>query len=198
MDIIELLKAAFFGLVEGITEWLPVSSTGHMLLVGEFVKLNTSKDFWDMFLVVIQLGAILAVCVMFFSDLNPFSRRKSADERRGTRSLWAKIIVACLPAAVIGLPLDDWIEDHLGSPFVIAAALIVYGVIFIVMERRNRKLEALAQPEKRGKHAKGGNAGGSGTTGLPNAGAASDEGKTLKHWREIAGLTDDDDTKKEG
>ena len=151
MDIIELLKAAFFGLVEGITEWLPVSSTGHMLLVGEFVKLNTSKDFWDMFLVVIQLGAILAVCVMFFSDLNPFSRRKSADERRGTWSLWAKIIVACLPAAVIGLPLDDWIEDHLGSPFVIAAALIVYGVIFIVIETmRGKKAERVAAEKSHG------------------------------------------------
>ncbi len=151
MDIIELLKAAFFGLVEGITEWLPVSSTGHMLLVGEFVKLNTSKDFWDMFLVVIQLGAILAVCVMFFSDLNPFSRRKSADERRGTWSLWAKIIVACLPAAVIGLPLDDWIEDHLGSPFVIAGALIVYGVIFIVIETmRGKKAERVAAEKSHG------------------------------------------------
>ena len=145
MDIVELLKAAFFGLVEGITEWLPVSSTGHMLLVGEFVSLNTSKDFWDMFLVVIQLGAILAVCVMFFGDLNPFARAKTADERRGTWQLWAKIIVACLPAAVIGLPLDDWIEDHLGSPFVIAAALIVYGIIFIVIETmRERKARRIA------------------------------------------------------
>jgi undecaprenyl-diphosphatase len=145
LDIIELIKAAFFGLVEGITEWLPVSSTGHMLLVKEFVALNTSKDFWDMFLVVIQLGAILAVCVMFFNDLNPFSRKKTDQERRGTWSLWAKIVVACIPAAAIGLPLDDWIEDHLGSPFVIAAALIVYGVIFIVIETmRGRKAERVA------------------------------------------------------
>lgn len=143
MNLIELLKAALYGVVEGITEWLPISSTGHMLLLDQFVKLDVSKDFWDMFLVVIQLGAILAVCVLFFHQLNPFSRSKTADERKSTWGLWAKIIVACLPAAVIGIPLDDWMEEHLGGPFVIAAALIVYGVIFIVIEnvREHRSLE---------------------------------------------------------
>ena len=134
MDLLELLKAAVYGVVEGITEWLPVSSTGHMLLVQQFMPLSVSKDFWDMFLVVIQLGAIIAVLVAFFHELNPFSRTKSAGERRSTWTLWAKTIVACVPAAVVGLPLDDWIEDHLGSPFVIAAALIVYGIAFIVIE----------------------------------------------------------------
>ena len=148
MDLLELLKAAVYGVVEGITEWLPVSSTGHMLLVQQFMPLSVSKDFWDMFLVVIQLGAIIAVLVAFFHELNPFSRTKSAGERRSTWTLWAKTIVACVPAAVVGLPLDDWIEDHLGSPFVIAAALIVYGIAFIVIEtlreRRAKRLMASA------------------------------------------------------
>ena len=134
MDLLELLKAAIYGVVEGITEWLPISSTGHMLLLEQFMPLSVSKDFWDMFLVVIQLGAIIAVLVAFFHELNPFSRSKSVDERRSTWTLWGKTIVACIPAAVIGLPLDDWIEDHLGSPFVIAAALIFYCIAFIVIE----------------------------------------------------------------
>ena len=134
MDYVELLKAALFGLVEGITEWLPISSTGHMLLLNEFVRLDVSKDFWDMFLVVIQLGAILAVCVLFFRQLNPFSRKKTADERRGTWRLWGQVVLACIPAAAIGIPLDDWMEEHLGSPFVIAGALIAYGIAFIVIE----------------------------------------------------------------
>ena len=134
VDIIELLKAALFGLIEGITEWLPISSTGHMLLLNQFVTLNVSKDFWDMFLVVIQLGAILAVCVVFFHKLNPFSSKKSVQEKKGTWRLWGQVIVACLPAAVIGIPLDDWMEEHLGSPFVVAGALIAYGIAFIVIE----------------------------------------------------------------
>ena len=145
MNIVELLKAALYGLVEGITEWLPVSSTGHMLLLKQFVTLDVTKDFWDMFLVVIQLGAILAVCVMFFGVLNPFSRAKSTQERKGTWRLWGQIIVACLPAALIGIPLDDWMEDHLGSPFVIAAALVAYGIAFIVIETsREHKAERIA------------------------------------------------------
>lgn len=148
MDLLELLKAAIYGVVEGITEWLPISSTGHMLLLEQFMPLSVSKDFWDMFLVVIQLGAIIAVLVAFFHELNPFSRSKSADERRSTWTLWAKTIVACIPAAVVGLPLDDWIEDHLGSPFVIAAALIVYGIAFIVIEtvRERRAQRLMAAP----------------------------------------------------
>lgn len=100
MDLIELIKAAVFGIVEGITEWLPISSTGHMLLLNQFLTMDVSEDFWNMFLVVIQLGAILAVCVIFFHKLNPFSRAKSAEERRGTWSLWAKTVVACLPEGV--------------------------------------------------------------------------------------------------
>lgn len=144
LTLIELLIAALYGLVEGITEWLPISSTGHMLLLDQFVSIPEGKDFWDMFLVVIQLGAILAVCVLYFLQLNPLSRTKSSAQKKATWTLWAKIIVACLPAAVIGIPLDNWMEEHLGSPFVIAAALIVYGIIFIVIEKiretRARKL----------------------------------------------------------
>lgn len=148
MDLLELLKAAIYGVVEGITEWLPISSTGHMLLLEQFMPLSVSKDFWDMFLVVIQLGAIIAVLVAFFHELNPFSRTKSADERRSTWTLWGKTIVACIPAAVVGLPLDNWIEDHLGTPFVIAAALIVYGIVFIVIEtmRERRAQRLMAAP----------------------------------------------------
>ena len=143
MNPIELVKAAVYGVVEGVTEWLPISSTGHMLLLNQFLSMDVSEDFWNMFLVVIQLGAILAVCVMFFHRLNPFSPSKSADERRGTWSLWGKTVVACIPAAVIGIPIDDWMEANLGSPFVIAAALIVYGVAFIVIETvRERRAAA--------------------------------------------------------
>ena len=134
MDIIELLKSAFLGLVEGITEWLPISSTGHMILVDEFIKLNVTEEFWNMFLVVIQLGAILAVCVLFLRDLCPFGFGKDKIERKQTWSLWGKIILGCIPAAAIGLPLDDFMEEHLYSATVVAAALIVYGIAFIVIE----------------------------------------------------------------
>ncbi len=159
MNFIELFKAAVFGIVEGVTEWLPISSTGHMLLLNQFLTMSVSDDFWNMFLVVIQLGAILAVCVIFFGKLNPFSRRKSAPERRATWTLWAKTIVACLPAALIGIPLDDWMEEHLGGPFVIAAALIVYGVAFIVIETLRERCVAdgtsrgaAPAPRKAGRH----------------------------------------------
>ena len=135
----ELIKAAIFGVVEGITEWLPISSTGHMLLLDQFLTLDVSKDFWDMFLVVIQLGAIVAVLVAFFHNLNPWAGDKTAAEKRGTWTIWAKTIVACLPAAIVGIPLDDWMEEHLGSPFVIAAALVVYGILFIVIESRRER-----------------------------------------------------------
>jgi undecaprenyl-diphosphatase len=144
LDIIELLKAALYGLVEGITEWLPISSTGHMLLLDQFVKLNVSDAFWTMFLVVIQLGAILAVVVLYFGRLNPFSFKKTPEERKATWALWGKIVVACIPAAAVGIPLDDWMDEHLSGPFVIAAALIVYGIVFIVLEnRRNARAAAL-------------------------------------------------------
>ena len=149
MDPIELAKAAVYGVVEGVTEWLPISSTGHMLLLNQFLTMDVSEDFWNMFLVVIQLGAILAVCVMFFHRLNPFSPSKSAGEKRDTWSLWGKTIVACIPAAVIGIPIDDWMEANLGSPFVIAAALIVYGIAFIVIETvRERRASAVVSTGK--------------------------------------------------
>ena len=146
MDFIELIKAAVFGIVEGITEWLPISSTGHMLLLNQFLTMNVSADFWDMFLVVIQLGAILAVCVIFFHQLNPFSPSKTGLQKRQTWTLWGKTIIACLPAAVIGIPLDDWMEEHLGSPYVIAAALIVYGIAFIVIESAREKKASASLP----------------------------------------------------
>ncbi len=131
---IELLKTAFIGLVEGITEWLPVSSTGHMILVDEFIQLDVSEAFWNMFLVVIQLGAILAVCVLYFTRLNPFSRKKTRLERRKTWSTWGKIIVGAIPAAVAGVLLNDFMEEHLSNAWVVAVALIVYGIAFIVIE----------------------------------------------------------------
>lgn len=134
MDVAELLKSAFLGLVEGVTEWLPISSTGHMILADEFVKLSVSEEFWNMFLVVIQLGAILAVCVLFFGELNPFAPSKGKDGRRATWSLWGKIVLGCIPAAVIGMPLDDFMEEHLYNATVVAAALIVYGIAFIAIE----------------------------------------------------------------
>ena len=147
MDYIELLKSAFLGLVEGITEWLPISSTGHMILVDEFIQLNVSEDFWNMFLVVIQLGAILAVCVLFFHELNPFSPSKGKDGRRETWKLWGKIVLGCIPAALIGLPLDDFMEEHFYNAQVVAGALIVYGVAFIVVERwrAGRREQLLAE-----------------------------------------------------
>ncbi|AEB06629.1 Undecaprenyl-diphosphatase [Coriobacterium glomerans PW2] len=136
MDLLELIKSAFLGLVEGVTEWLPISSTGHLILVDEFVKLDVTPQFWNMFEVVIQLGAILAVCVLFFHDLNPFSARKGARGRRQTWVLWGKIIVGCIPAAVIGLAVNDFMEEHLNNSYVVAAALIVYGIAFIIIENR--------------------------------------------------------------
>ena len=142
---IEVLKAFFIGVVEGITEWLPVSSTGHMILVDEFVKMNVSETFWNMFLVVIQLGAILAVCVLFFHELNPFSPSKGKEGRRDTWVLWGKIVLGCIPAAAIGLPLNDWMEEHFYNAPVVALALIVYGVLFIVIENwRANKREEMA------------------------------------------------------
>ena len=139
MFFIEILKAIFLGIVEGITEWLPISSTGHMILVDEFIKLDVSKEFLDMFMVVIQLGAILAVLVLYFHKLNPFSRKKTLVERKQTCSLWLKVIIACLPAAVIGLIFDDKINELFFNSWTIAITLIVYGVLFIIVEIFNRK-----------------------------------------------------------
>ena len=139
MDFIEILKAILFGIIEGITEWLPVSSTGHIILLDEFVKLNVSEAFMEMFEVVIQLGAILAVIVLFFQKLNPFSAKKDALQKAGTWQLWFKVVVAVLPSAVIGLLLDDWMDAHLYNYVVVALMLIVYGVAFLFVEKLNKK-----------------------------------------------------------
>lgn len=136
MSFVEILKVIVLGIVEGFTEWLPISSTGHMLLVDEIIKFNVSEEFREVFLVVIQLGAILAVMILYFHKLNPFSSRKTDVQRRKTIRLWEKIIVACIPAAVIGLPLDN-IMDKLMNGFVVSLMLILYGVFFILLERRN-------------------------------------------------------------
>lgn len=140
-DIIEILKAILFGIVEGITEWLPVSSTGHLILLDEFVKLNVSGEFMKMFEVVIQLGAILAVCALFFRKLNPFDPRKTSRQRGKTWTLWFKVIAAIIPSGVVGVLFDDWMDEHLHTPVVIAIALIVYGVAFIIVERVNKDKE---------------------------------------------------------
>ena len=137
--IIEILKAILFGIVEGITEWLPVSSTGHLILLDEFVKLKVSAEFFEMFQVVIQLGAIFAVLVLFFHKLNPFSVKKGATEKKQTWDLWLKVVVAVLPSAVLGLLLDDWMDAHLYNFVVVAIALIVYGVAFMLVERQNKR-----------------------------------------------------------
>ena len=137
--IIEVLKAILFGIIEGITEWLPVSSTGHIILLDEFVKLQVSPAFMEMFEVVIQLGAILAVIVLFFHKLNPFSPKKDTGQRKNTWQLWFKVVVAVLPSAVIGLLLDDWMDAHLYNYVVVALMLVVYGVAFLFVEKRNEK-----------------------------------------------------------
>ena len=141
MIVWEILKAVLFGIVEGITEWLPVSSTGHMILLNEFVSLNVSPEFWEMFEVVIQLGAILAVVVLFFGKLNPFAPSKTKEEKRGTWSLWFRVIVAVLPSAVIGLVLDDWFNAHFYNYRTVAIMLVVYGIAFILIERLRRGKE---------------------------------------------------------
>lgn len=142
MLIIEMLKAVLFGIVEGITEWLPVSSTGHLIILQEFVKFKGhNAAFMSMFDVVIQLGAILAVMVIYFERLNPFKPGKTARETQLTWQLWAKVVVAALPAAVFGLLLDDWLDAHFHNFFVVALTLIFYGVAFILVEKRNAKVQ---------------------------------------------------------
>ena len=137
--ILEFLKAILFGIVEGVTEWLPVSSTGHMILLDEFVHLKVSPAFYEMFQVVIQLGAILAVILLFFHKLNPFSPKKDRVEKKNTWNLWFKVIVAVLPSAVLGLLLDDWMDEHLYNYIVVAITLILYGVAFLFVEQVNKK-----------------------------------------------------------
>ena len=138
MNIIEILKVIVLGIVEGFTEWLPISSTGHMILVDEIIHLNQPDSYKNMFLVVIQLGAILAVVVLYFDRLNPFSPRKKAIQKKATFILWSKIILACLPAAVIGILVDDILDKYLMNGYVVAATLIIYGVLFLVIENRNK------------------------------------------------------------
>lgn len=136
--MIELLKAVLFGIVEGITEWLPISSTGHLILLNEFINLNVSDEFQSMFDVVIQLGAIVAVIVLFFHKLNPFSPSKSQAEKKQTWDLWFKVVAAIIPSGIVGVLLDDWMDEHLHNGIVVSIALIVYGVAFILVERRNQ------------------------------------------------------------
>lgn len=139
MDLILILKTVILGIVEGITEWLPISSTGHLILVDEFINLNVSGAFKEMFDVVIQLGAIMAVVVLYFHKLNPLSPKKNRAQKHDTMVLWYKVIIAVLPAAVIGILFDDAIHDKFFNPVVVAATLIIYGILFIVVENHNEK-----------------------------------------------------------
>lgn len=138
MAIADFFKAILLGIIEGITEWLPISSTGHLILADEFIKLNATEEFMTMFNVVIQLGAIMAVVVLYFNKLNPFSLSKTKDESKQTWSLWFKVIVAIIPSAIIGLPLDDWLDENFHHFLPVAIMLIVYGVAFILVERYNK------------------------------------------------------------
>ena len=139
--MLEILKAILFGIVEGITEWLPVSSTGHLILLEEFIRLDVTREFYEMFQVVIQLGAILAVILLFFHKLWPFSTKKTAEEKQATWQLWFKVIVAVLPSALIGLVLDDWMDAHFYNYVVVAIMLVVYGLAFLLVERRQKDLK---------------------------------------------------------
>lgn len=141
MKLLEILKSVLIGIVEGITEWLPISSTGHMILVDEFIKLNVSDAFKELFFVVIQLGAIAAVPVLFWNKLNPFSKKKSSEERKRTWTLWSKVVVGVLPAAVLGFLFDDFFDEHFYNYLVVAIALIFYGILFIVIEKFNKGRE---------------------------------------------------------
>lgn len=136
--LIEIIKTIILGIIEGITEWLPISSTGHMIIAEEFLKLDVSPQFWNMFLVVIQLGAILAIVIMFFKNLFPWGFHKTKKETKQTFKLWYLIIIGCIPAALIGLPLNDKIEELFLNPWIVALMLIIYGVLFIIVENRQK------------------------------------------------------------
>ena len=138
MRIIEILKVIVLGMVEGFTEWLPISSTGHLILINKLIQLDVSPEFMEMFRVVIQLGAILAVVLLYFDRLNPLSRSKRGDQRRVALILWSKIIVACVPAAILGKLLDDWMDAHLYNGLVVSIMLVIYGILFILIENRNQ------------------------------------------------------------
>ena len=141
MFFANFIKAVILGIVEGITEWLPISSTGHLILVDNILKMQISKEFTSMFNVVIQLGAIMAVVYLYFNKLNPFDQQKSKLEQKQTWDLWLKVVVACFPSAVIGLLFDDWLDAHLYKPFPVALMLIIYGIGFIWVENRNRNIK---------------------------------------------------------
>lgn len=141
MEILDVIKSLIYGIVEGVTEFLPISSTGHLILLEEILPMNASEAFMEMFDVVVQLGAILAVIVLFFHKLNPFAPRKSAKQKRQTWSIWGKVIIGCLPAGILGVLFDDWMDEHLYNAYVVAAMLILYGVLFVVMESRRNKRE---------------------------------------------------------
>lgn len=139
MTFIEFIQAAILGIIQGITEWLPISSTGHLILANEFIKLPVSKDFMDMFLVVIQLGSILAVLVLYFNKLNPFYvENKKVKLKSETMSLWYKVIIGIIPAGVIGVLFDDKIDTYLYNSYVVSLALIIYGILFIIIENKNK------------------------------------------------------------
>lgn len=140
MDFVEILKVIVLGIVEGFTEWLPISSTGHMILVDEIIHLNVSEEYREVFLVVIQLGAMLAVVILYFHKLNPFSQKKSDAQNKATLRLWAKIMVACVPAGIIGLILDNTMDKFVNG-YVVSTMLIIYGVFFILLENRNKNAQ---------------------------------------------------------
>ncbi len=139
--MLDALKVIIFGIVEGITEWLPISSTGHLILLEELLKLGQSQEFLDMFYVVIQLGAILAVVILYFHKLNPFSPKKTEKQKKMTWQLWIKVVIGSIPAAVVGLPLNDFIEEKFNNAYVVAAMLVIYGILFIVVENYQKDKE---------------------------------------------------------
>jgi len=139
--VVEIIKAIIIGIIEGITEWLPISSTGHMIIVDEFIQLNVSPQFLAMFLVVIQLGAIMAVIVIYFPRLNPWHSKNTVRDRSAVLTLWVKVVVASIPSAIIGVLLDQWAEEHLYNSWVVAIALIIYGIAFIVVERMHGEIK---------------------------------------------------------
>lgn len=136
--MLEILKTILYGIVEGITEWLPISSTGHLILLKELLPLSVTEEFWEMFQVVIQLGAICAVLLLYFHKLNPFSRKKSVTQKRNTWDLWGHVVVAVLPSAVLGLLLDDWLDAHLYNYITVGITLILYGIVFLFLERKQK------------------------------------------------------------
>jgi len=138
MDFVEIVKVIILGIIEGITEWLPISSTGHMILADEFIKMNMSDAYKEMFMVVVQLGAIMAVVVLYFNKLNPFAPKKTKIEKKETFTLWFKVMVACVPAGIIGLLFDDIIDELFYNYITVAITLILYGILFIVIENRNK------------------------------------------------------------